>query len=149
MIKSIKSLKDLQMFAEQFSKNLSKQSLVLLEGPLGVGKTQLVRFMAEELGASSKEICSPSFSLLNLYKTSQGMLAHADFFRLEGGKDLESIAFWDTFDQAELIFVEWPDKKDSKDQAIVSQWPQNWKCLKIKMKFGEDSSRLIEWETLN
>lgn len=134
------NLEELKFFAKKLAKDLKPQSLILVDGPLGVGKTQLIRFMAEALDVSSQEIGSPSFSLLNLYQSPIGVLAHADFFRLKNKEDLESIAFWDAFNQSQFIFVEWPYKKDQNNSLIISRWPKYWKMISLSLEFCKDKN---------
>ena len=54
---------------------------VLLRGDLGAGKTVLVRGVGDELGA--KGVRSPSFTLVNEYRTPGLLLVHADLYRLD------------------------------------------------------------------
>lgn len=54
---------------------------VLLRGPLGSGKTTLVRFLVEALpGGEMAEVSSPSFTLCNVYPTTPEIL-HCDLYR--------------------------------------------------------------------
>lgn len=81
--------------------------LVLLNGPLGAGKTTLVRGLVEVLpGGDQAEVSSPSFNVLNLYPT-RPETAHFDLYRCEGsslGEDLEDMIV----DQGRIRLVEWP-----------------------------------------
>ena len=53
-----------------------------LKGPLGAGKTVVVRGMAEALGVDPREVCSPSFVYLVEYEQASKRLFHGDLFRL-------------------------------------------------------------------
>ena len=80
---------------------------VLLSGELGTGKTVLVRGVGDALGVA--RVRSPSFTLVNEYRTEKFLLAHADLYRLEPGGagelGLEEYAGEDC-----VLFVEWPDR---------------------------------------
>ncbi len=62
---------------EMLTELLPAPKLVVLRGDLGMGKTTLVRGMAAALGADSKEVTSPTFTLVHEY---QGAEDAADSF---------------------------------------------------------------------
>lgn len=80
--------------------------VVYLEGPLGAGKTTLVRGMAESLGVS-EPVRSPTFNLLQTFETSPPIL-HADLYRV---KSYEGIGLEDYLD-THLCLIEWPDRAE-------------------------------------
>lgn len=81
---------------------------VLLRGDLGAGKTVLVRGVGDELGA--KGVRSPSFTLINEYRTPTLLLVHADLYRLDtGGADALGLEEYVGLPDAALL-VEWPDR---------------------------------------
>lgn len=109
--------------------SLSDREILLFEGPLGAGKTQLVRFLLENLG--TREACSPTFAIHHRYETVRGSVDHLDLYRLEDEDDLESTGFWDLFSiQKGLILIEWADRLDS------SWLPPDWACRRIRIDFG-------------
>ena len=120
-----------QWIRSELVPSLSGREVLLLKGPVGVGKTQLVRFLVEELGAS--EACSPSFAIHNCYEVSKGQVDHIDLYRLEDEEDLESTGFWDFFSQPEgLIIIEWAERLD--EQYL----PQGWRLRSITIGFGPE-----------
>jgi tRNA threonylcarbamoyladenosine biosynthesis protein TsaE len=98
--------------------------LVVLRGDLGMGKTTLVRGMAEALGANPAEVTSPTFTLVHEYKGRKTRLIHLDLYRLETEQELETVGLWEMADSADaLVMVEWGDKFDSvveRADAVVS-----------------------------
>ena len=58
----------------RLAKVLQPGDLVLLEGPLGAGKTTLVRGLVAALGGDPLEVCSPTFVLLESYAVSGGAI---------------------------------------------------------------------------
>ena len=83
-----------------------------LEGPLGAGKTRLVRGIAAGLGVDPRAVSSPSFVLVQEYETAEDLvLAHVDAWRLEGADAVEALG-WDELVGAPdvVVIVEWPSR---------------------------------------
>ena len=94
------------------TKKFPDLSILLLDGPLGAGKTTLVKGIAKSL--SIKEpITSPTFPLSQHYPSGSPPLIHLDLYRIE-----EPTAANEFFLQEEeeskamgaLIVVEWPER---------------------------------------
>lgn len=102
----------MQEWSERFAHTLRPGDVVSLEGTLGAGKTQLVQWMAKALGAD-RPASSPTFSLVNHYRTSKGSLYHLDLYRLETPQELEDIDYETYFYPEEAItFLEWAEKAE-------------------------------------
>jgi len=85
--------------------------LVLLDGPLGAGKTTFVRGLARALGYDPADITSPTFALVNTLEGGRLTLVHADLYRLRGAADVESTGLGDVLLAREaVVLVEWPDR---------------------------------------
>ncbi|MDK2972455.1 MAG: 2-amino-4-hydroxy-6-hydroxymethyldihydropteridine diphosphokinase [Candidatus Sumerlaeota bacterium] len=80
--------------------------IVALDGPLGAGKSCLARGIARGLGIEGP-VPSPTYTLCREYETLRGPFLHWDFYRLEGGGDLESTAFHDRLADPALHVIEW------------------------------------------
>lgn len=89
--------------------------LILLEGPLGAGKTTLVRGLVAALGGDPAEVCSPTFVLLASYGVNGAPIErvhHADLYRLRGmaAAPLDEVGLGDALaDGAAVTAIEWPE----------------------------------------
>ncbi len=82
---------------------------ILLEGPLGAGKTALARaFLRAAAGDPDMEVPSPSFTLVQIYDTKIGPVFHYDLWRLDGPDSLTELDWEDALDA--IVLVEWPDR---------------------------------------
>lgn len=87
-----------------------KPGLVMgLKGPLGAGKTTLVRALLRGLGVTG-HIKSPTYALLEIYEVSRLYLYHFDFYRINSIYELEDAGFREYFNAQGLCFVEWPER---------------------------------------
>ena len=83
--------------------------VILLEGPLGAGKTTFARgFLRAALGDASLEVPSPTFTLVQGYDTPIGVVQHFDLWRLEGPAALAELG-WEEAREG-IVLVEWPDR---------------------------------------
>lgn len=112
---------------------------ILLEGPLGAGKTALARaFLRTASDDPVLEVPSPSFTLVQSYETRLGPVHHFDLWRLEGAAALIELGWQEV--TRDIVLVEWPDRLGTlrpadaltvmlalRDgdarQAILSGWP--------------------------
>ena len=144
MLKKHLSLEDMELFAKELKAVVKAPAVLLLEGPLGVGKTTLVRFLLQEICAQKKNsynmVSSPAFVIQNSYSTAQGLIQHVDLYRLKDDEDLESTGFWDLFSEPKknyLIIVEWANR------LSMAAFPSYWNCIKVKLFFSKEA-RYVE-----
>jgi tRNA threonylcarbamoyladenosine biosynthesis protein TsaE len=98
---------------ERFSAVLAKLAragdAILLEGPLGAGKTALARgFLRAATGDPALEVPSPSFTLVQEYETGLGLVRHFDLWRLDGPGAMQELGWEEARDG--IVLVEWPDR---------------------------------------
>jgi tRNA threonylcarbamoyladenosine biosynthesis protein TsaE len=82
---------------------------ILLEGPLGAGKSAFARaFLRAASGDPELDVPSPSYTLVQSYDTHLGPVHHFDLWRLDGPDAVTELG-WDEL-VADIVLVEWPDR---------------------------------------
>ncbi|HEX7778640.1 MAG TPA: tRNA (adenosine(37)-N6)-threonylcarbamoyltransferase complex ATPase subunit type 1 TsaE [Vicinamibacterales bacterium] len=95
---------------------LTLGAVVLLEGPLGAGKTAFVRGLALGLGCDGDDVSSPTFTIVQEYR-GRLTLQHVDLYRLAPA-EVDDLALEDLMAGA-VMAVEWPDRwRDPPADAI-------------------------------
>ena len=107
---NVNGLGDLPDAAEQILEALDGRNVVALYGPMGAGKTTLVREICSQLG-SEDTVTSPTFALINRYDTAEGdAIFHFDFYRIERPEEAFDMGYEEYFYSDGLCLVEWPEK---------------------------------------
>jgi len=89
----VENLKETVNLGIKLSHNLNPQSIVLLQGPIGAGKTSFVQGIAKGLSISD-DITSPTFALSHHYNSGKIPLIHLDLYRLENVSSEEKAREW-------------------------------------------------------
>jgi tRNA threonylcarbamoyladenosine biosynthesis protein TsaE len=85
-------------------------AVVALVGPLGAGKTYLVRAVAQGLGIpDSRVVSSPTFVLIQEYE-ARLPIYHFDAYRLRGAGELFDLGVYEYFEGRGVCLVEWADR---------------------------------------
>lgn len=97
---------------EQIGHELRGGDIVLLYGGLGAGKTLLTKGILDALDFDTEEVTSPSFTLVNLYKTAKFDVYHIDLWRLDNDASAaEAVGFDEILESGEaVVIIEWADR---------------------------------------
>ena len=106
----IENLLQLKAFSNELLMNLNNDSIVLLSGELGVGKTTLVSYILQALVDENTNFTSPTFNIVNEYYSQKKSckVFHLDLYRLNNVAELYEIGFLDIINSG-MSFIEWPE----------------------------------------
>jgi tRNA threonylcarbamoyladenosine biosynthesis protein TsaE len=98
-------------FGRKFGSQLKGGEVIALVGPLGAGKTHLIKGIVAGLGAedAANEVTSPTFVLVNEY-SGRLEVFHLDAYRLDSIAQFEQIGFDDYCHPGSVVLIEWADK---------------------------------------
>lgn len=99
-----------KIFGEKIAQLIDDGTIIALKGDLGSGKTTLSQAFINKLIPNS-QVTSPTFNIVNEYKSEQKTIYHFDLYRLEDENELYAIGFDDYLaDKKAIMLIEWPDK---------------------------------------
>ncbi|MCM2562001.1 tRNA (adenosine(37)-N6)-threonylcarbamoyltransferase complex ATPase subunit type 1 TsaE [Lutimaribacter sp. EGI FJ00015] len=96
-------------FAVRLGACLQPGDVLLLEGPIGAGKTHFARALIQSLLAQPEDVPSPTFTLVQIYDGPDCEIWHSDLYRLGHPDEVAELGLIDAFDTA-ICLVEWPDR---------------------------------------
>jgi len=111
--------------------------ILLLSGPLGAGKTILVKGLCAALGIDEEDVTSPSFTLVNPYD-GRLKLYHLDLYRLDEGASAAHAVDLDDLlsDKDSVIIIEWAER--------MGRYPLPADVWKIEIAGdGDDARRIV------
>ena len=105
--------------------------VIMLSGPLGVGKTALARGFIAALGHEG-EVPSPSFAIVQPYEELDPPVWHVDLYRIADPAEIDELGLDSAVDA--ILLVEWPER------AGESAWPD---ALALSLDFAQDGERIL------
>ena len=130
--------------ARMIGAGLRPGSVILLDGPVGAGKTHFARALIQSLLAVPEDVPSPTFTLVQTYDGQGGEIWHADLYRLTAPDEVIELGLEDAFETA-ICLVEWPDRLgdlapadaltltfsplDEDSRRIEARGPADWAAI--------------------
>lgn len=134
----IRDLDNIGQAAEQFLKETAGYTIIAFYAPMGAGKTTFTTALCHRLGVSEDAVSSPTFSIVNEYRTSGGdSIYHFDFYRITRVEEAFDIGLYDYLDSGSLCLIEWPE---NIEQILPEE------TLKVTIAVLPDECRVISWE---
>ena len=130
------STQETRMLGEKMAGSLAAGDVILLEGALGAGKSELARGIARGLGVK-ETVTSPSFTILNVYESGRIPLYHFDWYRLSDKEELYELGMDEYLGGDGVALVEWPERCP---EAVPDRY------LKIRITAEGENVRRIEAE---
>lgn len=93
---------------KELASQLKPPFVIYLTGQLGAGKTTWVRGVLRGFGFSGT-VKSPTFTLVEEYDLTVGMIYHFDLYRLNDAKELQYIGIETYFHPQSIVLIEWPE----------------------------------------
>ena len=140
------SLQGLQNLAQILLKDAAGKRVWLFHGEMGSGKTTLIKAVCKALKVEDL-VSSPTFSIVNEYRSASGGIYHFDFYRIKNEAEAYDIGADEYFYSGKYCFVEWPDKIPSlipsAHVSITIQTEDNeHRTIAISIHDGEEENRV-------
>ena len=132
----VENLNETLNLGVKLSQKLNSQSIVLLKGPIGAGKTSFVQGIAKGLSIS-EDITSPTFALSHHYTSGEIPLIHLDLYRLENISSAKEVFYAEEEEALQtqaILVIEWPELIEN---LIENFW-------KVKISFAKNCGRDYE-----
>lgn len=138
----IKSTEQLPQAAREFIEAMGDATVFAFYGDMGAGKTTFIAELCRQLGVSEDVANSPSFSIVNEYRsdTTAELIYHFDLYRLEDLDEALDMGIEDYFDSGALCLLEWPERVEEllPDDAV-----------RVKIYVNDDDSRTLQLSSLS
>lgn len=105
----IKNEEDTKAFGLELAESLKPDSVIALIGDLGTGKTTLTKYIAKGLGIA-ETVTSPTFTIVEEYRSGRLPLFHFDFYRVKSCVDLIGTGAEEYFGAGGVCVIEWADR---------------------------------------
>jgi tRNA threonylcarbamoyladenosine biosynthesis protein TsaE len=122
---------------EKLGGGLRGGEVVLLSGGLGAGKTLFTKGILYALDYDAREVTSPSFTLVNLYRTEKRDVYHIDFWRLDNVEDVAAAVGLSEIleDETAIVIAEWSERL--KEITFLN------KIVRVAIEGDGDDSRKV------
>jgi tRNA threonylcarbamoyl adenosine modification protein YjeE len=133
------SEEELIALALELAQRLEPGDRILLEGPLGAGKTTFARALISGLGVIQPPEGSPTFALAHEYESAEkGGIVHIDFYRLKSEAEIEDAGISTYFWERKLIAIaEWLSLFPEYRKAVI----ESGRTWEVNLEF-EDNPEL-------
>lgn len=127
---------DLERAAREFASIMGDNTVFAFYGDMGAGKTTFINALCRVLGVDDEETASPTFALINEYRsdTTAELIYHFDFYRVESLDEALELGIEDYFDSGAVCLIEWPERVSPALPADT---------VTVKISVNDDDSRTL------
>lgn len=106
---TLSSINEISAAVSTILKQFPDNRLWLFYGPMGSGKTTIIKEFCRQLGVT-EETSSPTFSIINEYKSlTHQRVYHSDLYRLKKQTEVVDTGLAEMINSAYHLFIEWPE----------------------------------------
>lgn len=122
--------------AREFAELMGDNTVFAFYGDMGAGKTTFINALCEVLGVDAEETASPTFALINEYRsdTTAELIYHFDFYRIETLEEALELGIEDYFDSGAVCLIEWPER-------VAPALPAD--TVTVRITVNDDDSRTL------
>ncbi|ROS82797.1 tRNA (adenosine(37)-N6)-threonylcarbamoyltransferase complex ATPase subunit type 1 TsaE [Muribaculaceae bacterium Isolate-042 (Harlan)] len=135
---TIPSLDAIDSVARQFVDLMGDYTVFAFNGEMGAGKTTFINALSRVLGVDEDPTSSPSFAIINEYRssTTAELIYHFDLYRLENLEEAFDIGVEDYLDSGAICFLEWPERiadilPDDTVRVDIAEQPDGSRLLTV------------------
>jgi tRNA threonylcarbamoyladenosine biosynthesis protein TsaE len=130
----IKDKRHLTAAAKELIEQSGENKIFAFYGSMGAGKTTIIKAICKTLGAVDI-VSSPTFTLVNEYKTSSGeSLYHIDFYRIRKQEEVYDFGIEEYLTGDSYCFMEWPE-------LIEEILPEE--TIRVRISVDENEQRIL------
>ena len=131
-----RSISETAIISKDISEIIAENSLLLINGEMGAGKTTLIQILLKTLGVTNLQ-GSPTYAIVNQYaiEQTQREYFHLDCYRIKNMDEAYDLGLEELFNEKKTIFIEWPEK-------VIQFLPEETVWISIHSK--SDNTRTIE-----
>jgi tRNA threonylcarbamoyladenosine biosynthesis protein TsaE len=140
------TMTDIDQTARIFWESFPNKKIHAFKGKMGAGKTTFIRALCAAKKVREM-VGSPTFSIINEYSFSGGIIYHLDLYRLKDEEEAIRAGVEDCLYSGEICLVEWPDRApgifpDDSFGVLLESIDENtrkivtftyWKDFRIKL----------------
>ncbi len=122
--------------AREFVQLMGDNTVFAFYGDMGAGKTTFINALCRALGVNSDDTASPTFALINEYRsdTTAELIYHFDFYRIEDLEEAIELGIEDYFDSGAVCLIEWPER-------VAAALPAD--TVTVRLTVNDDDSRTL------
>ena len=135
---TIPSLDAIDSVARQFVDLMDDYTVFAFNGEMGAGKTTFINALSRVLGVDEDPTSSPSFAIINEYRssTTAELIYHFDLYRLENLDEAFDSGVEDYLDSGAICFLEWPERiadilPDDTVRVDIAEQPDGSRLLTV------------------